>query len=70
MKIHGLGSSIMQSASELNDIWSHLPEEERVEQIEAHLESEGFTNSEIYMALEDLGYRSFNEFEIVSVGCC
>lgn len=69
MEIHGLGSSINQSANELNAIWSHLPEVERVEQIEAHLECEGFCQNDIALAIEDLGLYAYNEFEIVSVSC-
>lgn len=42
-------------ANELNEIWGHLPDAQREDQIDAHMESDGFTQEEIDCQLERLG---------------
>lgn len=58
MQIAGFGQGAKQCARELYTIWIHLGEDECREQIEAHMESEGFSQDAIDIEierLEDLG---------------
>jgi hypothetical protein len=55
MQIIGFGQTAKQSAQELYDLWKHLGDGECAEQIEAHMESEGFRLDEIEAELDALG---------------
>lgn len=46
--------SANEYAEQQYEIWSHLPWHARWDQIEAHMESEGFTDTEIHWALDEL----------------
>ncbi|WP_157643299.1 hypothetical protein [Burkholderia ubonensis] len=55
MQIAGFGQSATESANQLYIIWQHLGEDECREQIEAHLESEGFSDRQIAIEIDRLG---------------
>ncbi|VWC53770.1 hypothetical protein BLA9940_02096 [Burkholderia aenigmatica] len=54
MKIAGLGQSAKRTAEQLYALWIHLGEDECREQIEAHMESEGFSQDAIDIEIERL----------------
>ena len=53
---------IEKQASELFDIWKHTGRDECAEQIEAHLESNGFSNQDIAAVLQSMENSFAAEF--------
>lgn len=68
MQIHGFGQTARESAAELHATWKHLGEAECAEQIEAHMESEGFSLDEIDAELDALGLYDGRMYELRCVG--
>lgn len=64
MQIAGLNQSAKVSAGELYALWRHLPEAECIDQIEAHMESEGFDEDEIAEEIDALGLFVLPEYEL------
>lgn len=51
-------NAAMQAAWQLWETWSHLPFSERFEQIEAHMESDGFSDKEIAYAIDEIDHET------------
>lgn len=66
MQFAGFSQTAAQSASDLYAAWKHLPEDECVEQIEAHMESEGFDQDEINAELDALGLYVLPEYVLAT----
>lgn len=54
MQIAGFGHSAKKTAEQLYALWIHLGEDECREQIEAHMESDGFSQDAIDIEIERL----------------
>ncbi|WP_446903029.1 hypothetical protein [Burkholderia sp. YIM B11467] len=54
MQIAGFGQSAKRTADQLYVLWIHLGEDECREQIEAHMESDGFSQDAIAIEIERL----------------
>ena len=65
MQIAGFGQTAKQSAQELSALWKHLGDDECAEQIEVHMESDGFSDDEIDAELDDLGLYDGRIYELV-----
>lgn len=68
MQIAGMGQTAKQSANDLHVLWKHLGDDECAEQIEAHMEADGFSLDEIDDELDRLGLYSGREYELVVCG--
>lgn len=67
MQLAGTMQTAKQAANELYAIWASLGDDECAEQIEAHMESDGFNLDEIDVELERLGLWHGRMYEIVIV---
>lgn len=54
-------------AKQLWATWAHLGESDAIEQVEAHMESDGFNNADIQMALQAIGHCAPNAYELVCI---
>ena len=68
MQIAGMGQTAKQTATELYILWKHLGDDECAEQIEAHMDSEGFSLDEIDAELDRLNLYNGREYEFVVCG--
>jgi hypothetical protein len=55
-----MNTEAMTTARNLLEIWSHLPISDCLEQVELHMESDGFTGYEIRTALDTLEDERFD----------
>lgn len=67
MRLAGSPQTAKELADELNSIWHRFGDDECAEQIEAHMESDGFTLDEIDIELDRLGLWWGRMYEIVIV---
>lgn len=51
----------MQAAWSLYETWRHLPSGECFEQIEAHMESDGYSDKEIAYAMDEVDHATWRE---------